>query len=361
MSKEIPPSQPLDLENESLSGLGFHMPAEWEPHAATWLSWPKKLESWPGKFEPIPAVWAEMARELSAGEDVHILVDDHEMKAAVRRFLKDRKADSERIHLHKIPTDDAWIRDYGPIFVKRDAGEPRIIGIDWTFNSWGEKYPPWEKDDAAPIPIGEYTRIPIVQGGMVLEGGSIEVDGQGHLLTTEQCLLNKNRNPHLSREQIEARLKAMLGVRKILWLGDGIEGDDTDGHIDDVTRFVSPGVLVTAIEEDERDANFAPLGENRERLDTLTDLNGGRFDVIELPMPPRIEFDGQRLPASYANFYIANAVVLVPIYDHKERDERAIGVLRECFPDRRVVGIRAVDMVLGLGAFHCVTQQQPAV
>ncbi len=364
MSKEIPrdpKSNPPDLEGGSLADLGYRMPAEWEPHEGTWLSWPKKEDSWPGKFAPVPGIWAEMVRHLAEGETVNILVDDHEMDAAVRHFLKDQKADAGNVILHEIPTNDAWIRDYGPIFVKAPDRQVPLIAVDWTFHSWGEKYPPWELDDQAPIPIGEYLGVPVVEGGMVLEGGSIDVDGRGHLLTTEQCLLNKNRNPHLSREEIERRLSEMLGVKKVLWLGDGIEGDDTDGHIDDLTRFVAPGRLVTALEEDEKDSNYRVLRENREQLSDLRGKDGQSFEIIDLPMPPPVVHEGHRLPASYANFYIGNAVVLVPVFDDSDRDGRALGVLRECFPDRRVVGIRSVDLVWGLGAFHCVTQQQPAL
>lgn len=349
----------LDLENQSLSDLGYRMPAEWETHEATWLSWPKKKETWPGKFEPIPPIWARMVRELAEGEDVHVIVDENNMEAMVRRLLKDHRADASNVHLHLIHSNDVWMRDYGPIFVRNPQAEQKLIAIDWGYNSWGDKYPPYDLDDKAPIAIGEFLSVPVVEGGMILEGGSIDPNGAGLLLTTEACLLNKNRNPHLSKDQIESRMKDFLGVSKVLWLGDGIVGDDTDGHVDDLTRFVAPNVIATVVEENERDENHAALRENLERLEEMTNLQGRRFEILQLPMPDPVVHQEQRLPASYANFYIGNAAVLVPTYQSGKKDETALGILRDCFPHRRVVGIPSVDLVWGLGAFHCVTQQQP--
>ncbi|HMX61906.1 MAG TPA: agmatine deiminase family protein [Candidatus Sumerlaeota bacterium] len=337
------------------------MPAEWEPHAATWLSWPKKLETWPGKFEPIPPIWARIARELAEGEDVRILVNDAQMEQRARKVLKEHKADASTVHFHHIPTNDVWTRDYGPIFVTNKDAKEKLVAIDWGYNSWGGKYPPYDDDDVVPHRIAEQFQLPVVDGGMILEGGSIDVNGAGLLLTSEQCLLNKNRNPHLTRQQIEQRIQDFLGVKKVLWLGDGIEGDDTDGHIDDITRFVGENTIVTVTEKDKSDSNHGVLQENLERLRDLRNLAGGKFEIIEMPMPDRVNYNDQPLPASYANFYIGNGAVLVPIYDSGKKDDTALGILRELFPGRRVVGIPSVDLVWGLGAFHCVTQQQPRI
>jgi agmatine deiminase len=339
---------------------GYRMPAEWEPHAATWLSWPHKESSWPGKLERIPPIWAQMVRALVAGEAVHILVNDAAPAARVREELTRAGAPLERVHLHEVATDDAWMRDHGPTFVVGPPDAPRPLAlIDWRFNAWGGKYPPWERDDQVPRAIARLLDKPLFSTGIVLEGGSIDVDGRGTLLTTEACLLNANRNPQLARADIEQYLCDYLGARRVVWLGDGIVGDDTDGHIDDLTRFVAPGVVVTVREEDPRDENYERLEENLRRLREVRDAAGAALRVITLPMPRPIVHEDTRLPASYANFYIANAVVLVPTFGGPA-DAVALTTLREVFPGRQVIGINAVDLVWGLGAFHCVTQQQPA-
>lgn len=340
--------------------VGYRMPAEWEPHSATWLAWPHKRESWPGKFEPVPAVFARMIREIVEGEDVHLCVCDGAMEAQARAVLKEHRADASNVFFHHFPTNDSWIRDYGPIFVTHPTAEPRLVATKWGYNSWGEKYPPHDLDNRIPHLAAAHAGVPLVEGGMILEGGSIDVNGEGLLLTTRACLLNPNRNPHLTREQIEERLRDHLGVREILWLGDGIAGDDTDGHIDDLTRFVAANTVVTVVEEDERDVNFVPLRENLEELHGMTSPGGGKLEIITLPMPEPVLFEGDRLPASYANFYITNAAVLVPTYDCPGKDQRAMGILGELFPGRRIAGIRSTDLVLGLGSFHCLSQQQPA-
>ncbi|MBI4603721.1 MAG: agmatine deiminase family protein [Planctomycetes bacterium] len=336
----------------------YRMPAEWEPHEAAWLSWPHKRESWPGIFERIPPVWAAMIRALRESEEVRLLSRDEAMDAEVRAALG---GDLSGVRLHRVPTNDAWIRDYGPIFV-RPADPGAACGakvlVSWGYNAWGGKYGPWDLDDAVPGELGRLLGLPVVEAGMILEGGSIDSDGEGTLLTTESCLLNPNRNPSLDRGGIEERLRRFLGARKVLWLGDGIAGDDTDGHVDDLTRFVAPGCVVTAVEEDERDENHRPLRENLERLRGMRDACGRRLEVVELPMPPPVHHQGQRCPASYMNFLIANRAVLVPTF-RSERDRRALGILGEVFPGRKVVGIDCVDMVWGLGAVHCVTQQEP--
>ncbi len=340
---------------------GFQMPAEWAPHAATWLSWPHKEASWPGKLDRIPPIFVEMARHLTRGELVHINLRDRALAAEVAARLRAAAQGprpnrlEERVLLHHIPNDDAWIRDHGPIFLHR--GDERVI-VDFGYNAWGGKYPPYDLDDAVARRVGEMFHVPVYDGGMVLEGGSMDVDGEGTLLTTESCLLNPNRNPALSREQIELNLRDILGVKTILWLGDGIEGDDTDGHVDDLTRFVAPGVVVTAVEPDPNDPNHAPLAANLERLRGLRDHAGRPLTIHTLPMPEPVECDGQRLPASYANFYIANAVVLLPMFDCPQ-DAEAQRVLARLFPNRAIVGMDCRDLVWGLGAFHCLTQQEP--
>ena len=341
--------------------LGYRWPAEWERHDATWLAWPHKRDSWPGKFEPVPGIFVEMVRALSTGERVEILVLSGEHGASVRALLGEARVDPSAVRLHVLPTDDAWIRDHGPIFVQReraDGGGTEVAATVWGYNAWGGKYPPWDQDRLVSREIARRLGVPAFDGGMILEGGSIEGDGEGTLLTTEACLLNPNRNPELDRTGIERRLRDFLGIEKVLWLGDGIVGDDTDGHVDDLTRFVAPGRVVTVVEDDPADENHRPLRENRERLRGMTDARGRRLEVMELPMPRALFEQDQRLPASYANFYVGNAAVLVPTFDDPA-DARALGVLADAFPGRRVTGIRATDLVWGLGAFHCLSQQQP--
>jgi agmatine deiminase len=339
--------------------LGYRMPAEWEPHRGTWLSWPHKQASWPGKFGPIPAIFARMVRHLAEHEEVHINVSGEAMEQDVRRILREFSASGQNVYFHYHPTNDAWCRDHGPIFIQRDGGRHHEEAIvDWDYNAWGGKYPPFDLDDVIPTRIGREYGIPVFSPGMVLEGGSIEVNGRGALLTTEACLLNPNRNPGRDRAEIESALQNYLGVSHILWLGDGIAGDDTDGHVDDLTRFVDSSTVVTVVEEDPADENYEPLQENLERLQRMTNQSGRPLRVVQLPMPRALYHEEQRLPASYANFYIANGVVLLPGYD-PERDEQARLTLQSLFPDREVIPIDCTDLVWGLGAFHCVSQQWP--
>jgi agmatine deiminase len=343
----------------TLADQGYRMPAEWEPHRGTWLSWPHKEASWPGKFAGVPAIFARMVRLLADREEVHINVAGPEMEAGVRSLLTDEGADSGNVYFHYHPTNDAWCRDHGPIFVQRKVdGAVEEAILDWGYNAWGGKYPPYDLDDVVPTRIAEECGIPVYHPDMILEGGSIDVNGRGTLLTTEACLLNPNRNPQLGRDKIESRLRAYLGVSNILWLGDGIAGDDTDGHVDDLTRFVSPITVVTVVEEDPADENYAALQENLERLRGMRDQDGRPLTIETLPMPRPVHHEGQRLPASYANFYIANGLVLLPTYD-STRDDEAKATLARVFPGRDVVGIDCTDLVWGLGAFHCVTQQWP--
>ncbi len=341
------------------AALGFRMPAEWEPHAATWLAWPHKEASWPGNFDPVPGIWVAMVRALVPHERVRILVNDEAMAASVRERLRAGDVPLDRVSLHQIPTDDAWVRDHGPTFlVRTSGGRCELAAVDWVYNAWGGKYPPWDQDDVVPQRIAEELQIPLFEPGMVLEGGSIDVNGRGTLLTTEACLLNPNRNPERSRAQIDQTLRDYLGVQQIVWLGDGIVGDDTDGHIDDLARFVDSTTVVTVVEDDPQDVNYPALRDNLARLRAMRDQDGEAVRVVTLPMPAPVEFDGQRLPASYANFYIGNGAVLVPTFDDPN-DARALRTLQALFPGRRVIGIRARELVWGLGAFHCVTQQQP--
>jgi agmatine deiminase len=339
---------------------GYRMPAEWAPHRGTWLSWPHKEASWPGKFGPVPGIFTQLVRTLADREEVHINVAGPAMEASVRSLLADAGADIGSVFFHAIPTDDAWCRDHGPIFVERSGSGGREQAIvDWGYNAWGGKYPPYDLDDVVPTRIAEELGLPVFHPGIVMEGGSIDVNGRGTLLTTEACLLNPNRNPELDRGDIERYLRDFLGVAKILWLGDGIAGDDTDGHVDDLTRFVDERTVVTAVEDDPSDENYEPLQANLERLRGMSDQDGHPLRVVPLPMPRALYHDGQRLPASYANFYIANGVVVVPTYD-PPRDEAALATLGDVFPGREIVGIECTDLVWGLGAFHCVTQQWPA-
>ena len=338
------------------------MPAEWEPHAGTWIAWPHRRSDWPGKFAPVPWVYAEIVRNLAAHETVNALVNDSEAEKRVRRILKRAHADLAAVRFWPFPTDRSWVRDYGPTFVLGPDGAKAVL--DWRFNAWA-KYPDWQNDDAIPAKVAAACGWPSWQPEwegkrVVLEGGSIDVNGAGLLLTTEECLLSpvQARNPELGRAELERVFANYLGVRKVLWLNRGIVGDDTHGHIDDIARFVGPRTVVAAVEDNPADPNYEPLQENLERLRGMTDADGRPLEVVVLPMPAPLWFAGQRLPASYANFYVANGVVLVPTFNDPN-DRVALGTLADLFPGRAVVGIHAVDLVWGLGTLHCLTQQEP--
>jgi agmatine deiminase len=336
---------------------GYRMPAEWEPHQATWLSWPHNRASWPGVFEHVEPVMVEAVTALATSEPVHINVLDAGHEARVRALLD--SATLAQVSFHHFPTNDAWCRDHGAIFVTRDPQQSApLAALHFDYNAWGGKYPPFDLDRRIGRLMAEALDVPRFPGDMILEGGSIDVNGDGALLTTEQCLLNPNRNPRLSREDIETRLREMLGIEQVLWLGDGIEGDDTDGHVDDLARFVARDVVVTVVEPDRADVNHAPLAANLERLRTMRLCDGGALRILELPLPAPLWLEGQRLPASYANFYIANSVVLLPVFADPN-DARAIDVLQTCFRGRRIVPIDCRRLVVGLGTFHCLTQQVP--
>jgi agmatine deiminase len=339
------------------------MPAEWEPHAATWIAWPHRHDDWPGKFAPIPWVYADIVRHLHQSEPVHLLVNDAAGEKRVRAILSRAGVDLGQVRFFRFPTDRVWTRDYGPIFVVSPQG--KVAATDWRFNAWA-KYPDWKKDDAVPQKICRALGLNAWQPHVgktrvVLEGGSIDVNGQGLLLTTEECLLSpiQARNPDLTREQVERVFADYLGMQIVLWLGRGIAGDDTHGHVDDLARFVGPRTIVTVMEENTADPNHEPLQDNLRRLRDMRTPSGNPLDIVTLPMPTPLFFRRQRLPASYANFYIANDRVLVPTFNDVN-DRKALGVLADLFPGRKVIGIHAVDLVWGLGTLHCLTQQQPA-
>jgi agmatine deiminase len=354
------------------------MPPEWAPHLACYLVWPHNRDTWPGKFEVIPPIYAAMVASIAQFEPVRLMVNDptqlDEVHAIIREATrgpeKERAAARERgydtaakirnIDIFHLPTNDSWTRDHGPIFVNRtgSGSGPAQIALDWRFNSWGQKYGAFDLDDVVPQKLAARYNFKVIEPGIVLEGGSIEVNGAGTLLTTESCLLNKNRNPELTREEIEDYLRTYLGVTTILWLGDGIAGDDTDGHIDDLARFTSPDTIVTVLEDDPTDANYKVLRDNLDRLHKMRDQAGSPFKIETLPMPPALIHEDTRMPASYANFYIANNAVLMPTFNCPQ-DKAASATLGRLLPGRRVVPVPSTDLVWGLGSVHCLSQQHP--
>jgi len=335
--------------------LGYRFPAEWMPHEATWLSWPHKEASWPGKIETIYAPYCEFIKIVARGEKVRINVRDEAMKAFALAELEKVGAELTQIEFYFNETNDAWCRDHGPAFVLR--GTEKAV-VDWGYNAWGNKYPPFDLDDVIPTKIARHFKLPLFEPGIVMEGGSVEFNGAGTILTSTACLLNPNRNPHLNKEQIETYLKNYYGAEQILWLGDGIVGDDTDGHIDDITRFVNEDTVLTVVESNPLDENYHLLQENLELLRAMRLPDGRPLRILELPMPSPVIYDDTRLPASYANFYIANAAVIVPTF-RDVNDDIALDIIRAAFPDREVVGIDSTDIIWGLGSFHCLSQQEP--
>ena len=342
------------------------MPAEWEKHEATWIGWPHNPTDWPGKLEPIQWVYGEIVRKISASEIVRILVNSSAHEKHVRGILKLVGVAAARVQFFRMLTNRGWTRDFGPIFLRRDKPRRELAIARFRFNAWA-RYPDWQKDDAIPQQVARKFKIKLIPARLgnreiVLEGGSIDVNGRGTVLTTEECLLDQKRqvrNPGLTRADTETVLKQNLGVTNVVWLGKGIAGDDTHGHVDDLCRFVNPSTVVLIREKNQRDANYRPLEENWERIRDARLETGEKIEAIELPMPAPLHFDGVRLPASYANFYITNAAVLVPTFNDPN-DRVALGILAELFPDRPVLGIHAVDLVWGFGTLHCLTQQQPA-
>ena len=333
------------------------MPAEWAKHRATWLSYPHNENSWPGKIETIFPSYHLFIKTLAEDEEVHISVVDQSMADRVTKAMKDIEADMGKIFLHQFPTNDAWCRDHGPAFLVDEEGKCAAI-VNWEYNAWGGKYPA-ELDNEIPRRISSlYPELKLIEPGIVMEGGSIDVNGVGDLLTTTSCLLNENRNPSLTQHQIEEKLCNYYGVENVIWLGDGIVGDDTDGHVDDLSRFVNDDTIVTAVEEDKWDENYHPLQQNLKTLNSCRLASGKQPTVVELPMPDVVTYEDQRLPASYANFYIANGKVIFPTYKCLN-DTRVAYILEECFPDREIVGIDSTDIIWGLGSFHCLSQQMP--
>lgn len=358
---------------EKPSSQNYRMPAEWAPHAATWIAWPHNAEDWPGKFQPVPWVYSEIVRHLSQVEDVHILVNDLAAETRASSQLRRGGASLARLHFHDWPTDRVWLRDSGPIFVKNPSGD--IAVTNWKFNAWA-KYDNWRRDNQIPQHVARHYDMPEFcpevsfphrdPHRLVLEGGSIDTNGVGSLLTTEECLLSpvQERNPGLgdqesTRKHLEQAFHDYLGVDQTIWLNRGCAGDDTHGHVDDIARFVGENTILAAVERNTHDENHLPLAENLDRLRSAHNLDGQPFEVITLPMPNPVIFEGQRLPASYANFYIANGLVLVPTFNDCH-DRHALNIIANCFPTREVIGIHAVDLVWGLGTLHCMTQQEPA-
>ncbi|HSB09137.1 MAG TPA: agmatine deiminase family protein [Blastocatellia bacterium] len=343
------------------------MPAEWEPHVAAWIGWPHNRTDWPGKFNTIPWVYGEIVRKLSPGELVRIIVGSAEHAALARRVLARANVDLSRVEFFRFPTNRGWTRDFGPMFVRRETGPDEVAIMRFRFNAWA-KYRDWQKDDRVPARAAKALGLPIFNArfgdrDVILEGGAIDVNGRGTLITTEECLLDQKiqpRNPGLSRADIESVLRDYLGAKNVLWLGRGIEGDDTHGHVDDICRFVNSTTVVACREMNSRDYNYAVLEENLERLNSARLEQGSKLEVVPIPMPAPLLFKGQRLPASYANFYISNSAVLAPTFNDPN-DRIALGILSELIPDRPVVGIHAVDLVWGLGTLHCLTQQQPGL
>jgi agmatine deiminase len=339
---------------ETPAALGYRLPAEWEPHRATWLAWPRNRETWPGNFDRIPPVWAQLVRTLAACEPVQILAGGEEVMDQARAMV----GQVDGVTLHDVPTNDAWIRDYGPIFLVGPSGAKPAL-VDWRYNAWGGKYPPFDSDDDVPRRVADVTGRHHFSPGIVLEGGAIDGNGCGTLLAAESCLTDARRNAGLSTHDLERYLADYLGARHVVWLDGSLAGDDTDGHVDQLARFVDPSTVVAAVERDPTDANFAALKANFERLQKATDQDGRPLEVLSLPMPRPIHDGETRLPASYANFYLANGLVVVPQFDDPA-DGQALAILSRRFPGRRICGLPAVDLVAGLGAYHCITQQEPA-
>jgi len=348
------------FEHPTPKELGYKFPAEFALHSATWLSWPHKEESWPGKIDAIFPSYSLFIKELTKGEKVCINVADKVMKAFAVSHLHNAEVDLSKVEFYFHPTNDAWCRDHGPAFlINPDAAQTKVI-VDWGFNAWGGKYPPFDLDDIIPTLIGKQLNLPVYNPGIIMEGGSVEFNGKGTLLTSNSCLLNSNRNPHLKQSQIEEYLVNFYGVEQILWIDEGIVGDDTDGHIDDTVRFVNEDTVLTVVEENKNDENYKLLQHNLKQLKQFRLLNGKQLNIVELPMPDKLVYEGQRLPCSYANFYIANKSVIVPIF-RCANDDKALQIIQQCFPSRDVVGIDSTDIIWGLGSFHCLSQQEPFV
>ena len=354
----------LKILSQTPASLGYSFPPEWHPHRATWFSWPRPEGiSFPDKYHTVPENLARIFREIAPRERVEINVPNGNYEYLVRQQLESHGCPTKNIFFHHIKTNESWCRDHGPAFVlrKSKAARREAAIVDWGFNAWGGKYPPFDDDDAVPTRIAEEMGLPIFYPGIVMEGGAVDFNGDGVILTTTSCLLNKNRNPKLSKKQIEQYLKDYYGQTHIIWLGEGIVGDDTDGHVDDLARFISPDTIVTAIEPDPKDDNFEILQDNLRRLELARDARGRPFQIVTIPMPGVITYDRQRLPATYVNFYFINGALLVPTYGNKKLDRAALQALAEALPGRDVIGVDCTELIWGLGAIHCLSQQQPKV
>jgi agmatine deiminase len=340
---------------------GYAFPPEWYPHRGTWISWPRPEGiSFPGKYSEAIEDIAGLIKVLVTLEEVHLNVPNENYRRIVTEFLKARRITMRRVFFHFIPTNEAWARDHGPAFVLRQRrGRTEAAVVDWGFNAWGGKYPPWDADDNVPTRIAEELKLPVFHPGIVMEGGAVDFNGAGTVMTTTSCLLNKNRNPGVSKKRIEKYLSDFYGQKHVIWLGDGIAGDDTDGHIDDLARFIDERTIAIGVETNKRDPNYAILQEARRALDQAVDQDGNPFEIVELPMPRPIAYDGQRVPATYVNFYFANKSLLVPTFGQSGRDRQAIAVLQRHLPKRKVIGVDCRKLIWGLGAIHCFTQQQP--
>ncbi len=340
------------------ASLGYKFPAEFAPHLATWLSWPHKEASWPGKIDSIYPNYAQFIKYLTLGEEVRINVVDDAMKSFAIGHLNRAGVDLNKVAFFMHPTNDAWCRDHGPAFLINESAPDRKVIVDWNYNAWGNKYPPFDLDDVIPTLIGKHFNLPVFHPGIVMEGGSVEFNGKGSLMTSKACLLNENRNPHLNQSQIEDYLCNFYGVSQILWVDDGIVGDDTDGHIDDTVRFVNEDTVITVVESDKQDENYDLLQTNLKQLKAMRLISGKQLNIVELPMPDPVIYEDQRLPASYANFYISNKHVIVPTF-RSDKDDKALQIIAQCFPNRETVGIDSTDIIWGLGSFHCLSQQEP--
>jgi len=338
--------------------LGYAFPAEFARHRATWLSWPHKEASWPDKIHTIFPYYAQFIKELTKSERVCINVIDGTMKSFAMGHLVEAGVDLSKVDFFFHPTNDAWCRDHGPAFLINEKAEQRKIIVDWDYNAWGGKYPPHDLDDNIPTLVGQALNLPVVYPGIIMEGGSVEFNGAGTVMTSTACLLNPNRNPHLNQAQIEQFLCDYYGQQQVLWVEEGIIGDDTDGHIDDTVRFTNEDTVITVVEEDKNDENYELLQTNLKQLKAMRLHNGKALNIVELPMPDAVIWEDQRLPASYANFYIANHAVIVPTFRSK-KDDKALQIIQSCFPDRAVVGIDSTEIIWGLGSFHCLSQQEP--
>jgi agmatine deiminase len=348
------------MNQQTPKELGYYFPAEFTKHEATWLSWPHKEASWPGKLDAIYPSYTQFIKELTKGEIVRINVNDEAMKASALKHLQKADVDVSKVEFYFHPTNDAWCRDHGPSFLINPNATQKKVIVDWNYNAWGNKYPPFDLDDIIPTLIGKAFKLPVFYPGIVMEGGSVEFNGKGTILTSTACLLNPNRNPHLNQSQIEKYLCDYYGAEQILWVDEGIVGDDTDGHIDDTVRFVNEDTVLAVVEENKHDVNYHLLQHNLVLLKKMRLLNGKQLNIIELPMPDEVIYKDQRLPASYANFYIANQSVIVPVFNCA-KDDVALGIIQKAFPDRKVTGIDSTDIIWGLGSFHCMSQQEPFV